>query len=40
MKILLVYAIYGFHFRKVAEKIRGSGMLGGDGEWDERNGYV
>lgn len=29
--LAITYAIYGFHFRKVAEKIRGSGTL--SGEW-------
>jgi len=25
--LAITYAIYGFHFRKVAEKYRGSGMF-------------
>jgi len=38
--LAMTYAIYGFHFRKVAEKIRGSGMFDGNGAWDEKGDYV
>jgi radical SAM superfamily enzyme YgiQ (UPF0313 family) len=38
--LAITYAIYGYHFRKVAEKIIGSGMLGGDGACNEKTGYV
>ncbi len=32
--------VYGFHFRKVAEKIKGSGMFDGKAVWDGKDGYV
>ena len=32
--LAITYAIYGFHFRKVAEKIRASGMFAGNDDWD------
>ena len=32
--LAITYAIYGFHFRKVAETIKGSGMFDGGGAWD------
>ena len=38
--LAITYAVYGFHFRKVAENIRGSGMLGGNGVGDEKDGYA
>jgi len=39
--LAITYAIYGFHFRKVAEKIRGSGMFdSSDTSWNEKNGYA
>ncbi|HEX8960135.1 MAG TPA: DUF4070 domain-containing protein, partial [Geobacteraceae bacterium] len=38
--LAITYAVYGFHFRKVAEKIRGSGMFDGNGAWEEKDGYV
>jgi radical SAM superfamily enzyme YgiQ (UPF0313 family) len=38
--LAITYAIYGFHFRKVAEKYRGSGMFAGNGAWDEMDGHV
>jgi len=38
--LAITYAVYGFHFRKVAEKIRGSGMFDGNGAWDEKDGYA
>jgi hypothetical protein len=27
----ITYAVYGFHFRKIVEKIKGSGMFDGNG---------
>jgi hypothetical protein len=36
----LIYAIYGFHFRKVAENIIGRGMFDGNGACNEKSGYV
>jgi radical SAM superfamily enzyme YgiQ (UPF0313 family) len=38
--LAITYAVYGFHFRKVAEKISGSGMFDGHEAWDKKNGYV
>ena len=38
--LAITYAIYGFHFRKVAEKTKGSGMFAGKGAWNTRDGYV
>jgi radical SAM superfamily enzyme YgiQ (UPF0313 family) len=38
--LAITYAVYGFHFRKVAEKIKGSGRLDGGGAWDEKDGYA
>ena len=38
--LAITYAIYGFHFRKVAEKISGSGMFDGIGPLNEKNGCV
>ncbi len=35
--LAITYAIYGFHFRKVAEKLRGTGMFDGDGGWEEKD---
>jgi hypothetical protein len=37
--LAITYAVYGFHFRKVAEKIRGSGMFDGNDAWSEKGGY-
>ncbi|MFZ3209734.1 MAG: DUF4070 domain-containing protein [Geobacteraceae bacterium] len=36
--LAITYAVYGFHFRKVAEKIKRSGMFDGNGVWYEKNG--
>lgn len=38
--LAITYAVYGFHFRKVAEKIKGCGMFDGNEGWDAKNGYV
>ena len=38
--LAITYAIFGFHFRKVVEKIKGSVMLDGNSAWDEKDGYV
>jgi radical SAM superfamily enzyme YgiQ (UPF0313 family) len=38
--LAITYAIYGFHFRKVAEKISGSGMFEGDEAWFEKDGFA
>jgi len=38
--LAITYAVYGYHFRKVAEKIRGNGMFDGRGAWDEKESYV
>jgi radical SAM superfamily enzyme YgiQ (UPF0313 family) len=38
--LAITYAVYGYHFRKVAEKIRGSGMFDGHQTWDEKDSYV
>jgi Domain of unknown function (DUF4070) len=38
--LAITYAVYGFHFRKVAEKIVGSGMLDGGGAWHEKDGFA
>jgi len=38
--LAITYAIYGFHFRKVAEKYRASGMFDGNGAWVEKDGYA
>jgi len=38
--LAITYAVYGYHFRKVAEKIEGSGMFDGSGAWREKGGYV
>ena len=32
--LAITYAVYGFHFRKVAEKIKGCGMFDGNEGWD------
>jgi radical SAM superfamily enzyme YgiQ (UPF0313 family) len=37
--LAITYAIYGFHFRKVAEQIKESGMFAGS-SWDEEDGYA
>jgi len=38
--LAITYAVYGFHFRKVAEQITGSGMPDGKDAWYERDGYA
>jgi radical SAM superfamily enzyme YgiQ (UPF0313 family) len=38
--LAITYAVYGFHFRKVAENIRGGGMFDGDAAWDGKEGYA
>ncbi|MHB8708180.1 MAG: B12-binding domain-containing radical SAM protein [Desulfuromonadales bacterium] len=38
--LAITYAVYGFHFRKVAEKIRGCGMFDGNETWTEKDGYA
>ena len=36
--LAITYAVYGYHFRKVAEKMRESGMFDGHGGWEENGG--
>jgi radical SAM superfamily enzyme YgiQ (UPF0313 family) len=36
--LAITYAVYGYHFRKVAEKIRDCGMFDGHGGWEEKDG--
>ncbi|GFE56247.1 B12-binding domain-containing radical SAM protein [Geobacter sp. AOG1] len=38
--LAITYAVYGFHFRKVAEKIRRDGMFDGNGAWHEHDHYI
>jgi radical SAM superfamily enzyme YgiQ (UPF0313 family) len=38
--LAITYAVYGFHFRKVAEKIRGCGMFDGNATWHGKDGYA
>jgi radical SAM superfamily enzyme YgiQ (UPF0313 family) len=38
--LAITYAVYGFHFRKVAEKIKVSGMFDGNNAWNKRTGCV
>jgi radical SAM superfamily enzyme YgiQ (UPF0313 family) len=38
--LAITYAVYGFHFRKVAEKITGRGLFARNGAWDEKDSYV
>ncbi|BEH09423.1 MULTISPECIES: B12-binding domain-containing radical SAM protein [Geobacter] len=38
--LAITYAIYGFHFRKVAEKFKASGMFDGEGVWEKKDGYA
>ncbi len=40
LPLAITYAVYGFHFRKVAESIRGCGMFDGNDAWREKNNYV
>ncbi len=35
--LAITYAVYGFHFRKVAEKLRGCGMFDGSEGWKEQD---
>ena len=35
--LAITYAIYGFHFRKVAENIRRNGMFAGNVAWNEKD---
>jgi len=35
--LAITYAIYGFHFRKVAENIRKNGMFAGNVAWNEKH---
>ena len=36
--LAITYAIYGFHFRKIAERLDCSGMLDGNNAWNEKKG--
>jgi radical SAM superfamily enzyme YgiQ (UPF0313 family) len=38
--LAITYAVYGYHFRKVAEEIQGSGVLAGSYHWDDKDGYI
>jgi len=38
--LAITYAVHGFHFRKVAEKMRERGMLDGHGGWEEHGGQT
>jgi radical SAM superfamily enzyme YgiQ (UPF0313 family) len=38
--LAITYAVYGFHFRKVAEKIKGCGMFDGHGDWEKSDGQL
>ncbi|MSN24952.1 MAG: DUF4070 domain-containing protein [Geobacter sp.] len=38
--LAITYAIYGYHFRMVAEKYRCSGMFNGNGGWNENDGFA
>jgi radical SAM superfamily enzyme YgiQ (UPF0313 family) len=38
--LAITYAVIGFHFRKVAEKIDRSGIFDGNDAWNKRNGCV
>lgn len=38
--LAITYAVYGFHFRKVAEKIRASGKFEDNGGWEQKDGQV
>jgi radical SAM superfamily enzyme YgiQ (UPF0313 family) len=37
--LAITYAVYGYHFRKVAEKIKGCGMFDGSEAWHEKDSY-
>lgn len=36
--LAITYAVYGYHFRKVAEKYKGSGKFDENGVWNEKGG--
>ena len=38
--LAMTYAVYGFLFRKVAEKIRDYGKFDDNGKWEQKNGQV
>ena len=38
--LAITYAVYGYHFRKVAEKIEGSGMFDGSAAWKGKDGHA
>ncbi|MDT8441173.1 MAG: B12-binding domain-containing radical SAM protein [Desulfuromonadales bacterium] len=38
--LAITYAVYGFHFRKVTEKIRASGKFDDNGGWEQKDGQV
>ena len=38
--LAITYAVYGFHVRKVAEKIKGSAIFDGGDMWVEKDDYV
>jgi hypothetical protein len=35
--LAITYAVYGFHFRKVAENLKTSGMFDANVAWNEKN---
>ena len=37
--LAITYAVYGFHFRKVAEQVTASGMFNNSGAWHEQDGH-
>jgi len=38
--LAITYAVYGFHFRKVAEKISACGMFASDDAWSQKSSFV
>ncbi|GAM10865.1 putative methyltransferase [Geobacter sp. OR-1] len=38
--LAITYAIYGFHFRKIAEKIKENGMFPNNEGWDEKENFT
>ncbi|HEY6839261.1 MAG TPA: B12-binding domain-containing radical SAM protein [Geobacteraceae bacterium] len=38
--LAITYAVYGFHFRKITEKIKGSGMFEDNRVWGKKDGYA
>lgn len=38
--LAITYAVYGFHFRKVAEKLRTSGSFEDRGVWEQKDGQL